>query len=535
MRFNYLIVLALLFLVSAPIYALNAASPLTQFAADSDVGDYIGQGLTYLVNANDGKFTPSVGTLSNGKVCNVSFTLNSSNNNDSWRFTFTSTQLNTELVPGEYDNAERAPFASAGHPGLEIDAGSRGSNTLTGTFTVTEAVYDYSGASPKLVSFGISFEQHSEGGSAALRGALYYNSYDHPVIADTSHPDTQAVLSGNIGKMSRFNGPVTVTLNVTDPDGAGDVATTMYNVDGTGQKAYSGPFVVRGDAAHFITYSSSDLSGNLEATHKTMVYIDSTGVSGAAAVSELIMNSDPGDYIGQGASYDYKSTDGTFGMSSGAANVNISFQTPSFTHWWYLDFGTQALGTRIGLGFYDNAMREAFPDYGHPGLDVYGDGRGSNRLTGDFEIIDYTYNDNTNTLTGFAATFNQHSEGGAPALHGTIYYNSHAAEHLAPQHLASITVPATAAHNSTVNGTVTLAANADAGGQYVTLWSDNAARVTVPSTVYVAAGAKSANFTITVSAVSGPGSVNISADGDGTVHTGVLAIDPVFSSASHDS
>ncbi|HYY59341.1 MAG TPA: carboxypeptidase regulatory-like domain-containing protein, partial [Pyrinomonadaceae bacterium] len=59
-------------------------------------------------------------------------------------------------------------------PGLEIAGDGRGCNTLTGSFTVHEVTLDYSGSSPKVLTFAASFEQHCEGGPAALIGTLYY-------------------------------------------------------------------------------------------------------------------------------------------------------------------------------------------------------------------------------------------------------------------------------------------------------------------------------------------------------------------------
>ena len=40
------------------------------------------------------------------------------------------------LTPGFYANATRWPFQATGVPGLSVTGNSRGSNTLTGNFTV---------------------------------------------------------------------------------------------------------------------------------------------------------------------------------------------------------------------------------------------------------------------------------------------------------------------------------------------------------------------------------------------------------------
>jgi len=87
-----------------------------------------------------------------------------------------------------------------------------------------------------------------------------------------------------------------------------------------------------------------------------------------------------------------------------------------------LDFGTNQLGIPLQPGFYPNAQREPFAQPGHPGLDVTFQNRGSNTLTGNFTITDITLGP-SNVLQSFSASFEQHSEGAAPALFGTVTYN----------------------------------------------------------------------------------------------------------------
>ncbi len=49
--------------------------------------------------------------------------------------------LGIPIQPGFYPDAERADFASPGHPGLDVSFQNRGCNTLTGSFTVHEVAF----------------------------------------------------------------------------------------------------------------------------------------------------------------------------------------------------------------------------------------------------------------------------------------------------------------------------------------------------------------------------------------------------------
>jgi hypothetical protein len=83
--------------------------------------------------------------------------------------------LGQNLAPGLFADAQRASFVEAGHPGLDVFGDGRGSNQVTGSFTIHQIQVDYSGTDPVLVSFSASFEQHSEGGPLALTGTVNYN------------------------------------------------------------------------------------------------------------------------------------------------------------------------------------------------------------------------------------------------------------------------------------------------------------------------------------------------------------------------
>src|SRR4029077_20891568 len=99
---------------------------LTALAMSSQPGDYIGQGLQYLITLSDGTFTPTPSSSANVVTWFI-------NNGDDWSTDFAG-PTSARLAPGDYNNAQRYPFQPAGTPGLSIDGSGRGCNTLTGNF-----------------------------------------------------------------------------------------------------------------------------------------------------------------------------------------------------------------------------------------------------------------------------------------------------------------------------------------------------------------------------------------------------------------
>jgi len=64
-------------------------------------------------------------------------------------------------------------------------SGNSGSSLDFGSFTVTEAVFDYSGPSPTIVSLSISFELHANYGTQIFGIANYNYAPAGPAILDT--------------------------------------------------------------------------------------------------------------------------------------------------------------------------------------------------------------------------------------------------------------------------------------------------------------------------------------------------------------
>jgi hypothetical protein len=76
-------------------------------------------------------------------------------------------------------------------------------------------------------------------------------------------------------------------------------------------------------------------------------------------------------------------------------------------------------GSNLAAMSYPSATRMA--DATHAGLDVSGQGRGCNTVTGSFNVSQIAVS--SSTVTAIRAAFTQHCEGKAPALNGCLYWH----------------------------------------------------------------------------------------------------------------
>jgi hypothetical protein len=175
----WLIPLAAVFFVVFAASGQARADPIAHLTLQSEAGDFVGQGgsfdLTY-TPANSDFFLASVVPLSPAPSF-VDFLLGTVTGGPDDTFvalSFSTTALNIALAPGLYSDAERALFASPGHPGLDVAFQGRGCNSLTGSFTVDEATFSPDGST--INTFSAAFEQHCEGASAALIGTFTFDA-----------------------------------------------------------------------------------------------------------------------------------------------------------------------------------------------------------------------------------------------------------------------------------------------------------------------------------------------------------------------
>ncbi|MFD5033585.1 hypothetical protein ACFVWX_12515 [Streptomyces sp. NPDC058220] len=179
------------------------------FSGDAD--DYISGGRSYSYDtASQDRLTAS------GNADNRVISVSVDGANGDWWYLDLAAPAGQTLTPGEYTGATRYPFNEAAEPGLSLDGNGRGCNTLTGSFTISNVVF---GPSGYVQTLDATYEQHCEGGSAALRGEVHINNPAPPAELDlglvVALDGTASTLNGKAtlhGTVS-CNAPVEVTLS----------------------------------------------------------------------------------------------------------------------------------------------------------------------------------------------------------------------------------------------------------------------------------------------------------------------------------
>lgn len=144
-----------------------------------------------------------------------------------------------------------------------------------------------------------------------------------------------------------------------------------------------------------------------------------TGVGGSPSPNFVQLQSDPGDYIGGGQTYNYTQASAILTVTANGGHLSVSI---SGDQQWSGDFQSPSALTQLQPGTYSGLQRYPFNDPATGGLSWYGEGRGCNMLTGSFTVDSVTYANGN--LTTIDLRFEQHCEGGTPALHGTIHWRS---------------------------------------------------------------------------------------------------------------
>ena len=142
----------------------------------------------------------------------------------------------------------------------------------------------------------------------------------------------------------------------------------------------------------------------------------------ATIPTSLVLDSEPGDFIGRGIDRAWYPVDGEFDATHLAGLVKVTFD--GGPDQWTLEFKAPN-AAELEPGPYEEATRHPFQSPMRPGLDISSSGRGCNTLNGRFDVLEAVYRSD-GTVERFAADFEQHCDGGPTSLRGSIRFNASA-------------------------------------------------------------------------------------------------------------
>jgi hypothetical protein len=439
-KLRLILILATLALVPSA----RATDTDTFLTLNSQPGDFVGGGITQTFTPGDGTFT--VGADIGGAA--VSF--HTPDFSSSWDLIFGPPKSET-FRQGEYEGAQNF-FGLPTAPLMAVGGDHRGCNVITGRFLVSELALAPDGTLQRLA---IDFEQHCEGAQPALFGSVRFNS-DVPVLPRLSVGDA-TVLKGNVGTN---DATATVSLSMLSTQ-----LVTVHYKTAKGTALPGKDYVAKAGKVTFLPGTTSQtitipiIGDRLARGNKSfrVLLSDPDGVpmgDGEARVTildpnvpltVLSMYGQPGDSINPGQLL-LTAADASFTTTRNfLQGVHVAVNNGYFRD---LQFAGPT-NAPLTPGDYENARRIPFQPPGSPGLIV--DGAGvtcGTTLTGRFVVLQASYASNGD-VRNFAADFEQHCDGTAPALFGSIRVNSNLRQ-------LSVSNAVISRRNSTAVFTVTL-------------------------------------------------------------------------------
>ena len=294
---------------------------------ESEAGDFIGQGATYLYTDADAVLTFNA---PNARL-NVAV-----NGDESWSGTFQSPDALTRIEAGYFGDLARYPFHNPVLGGLSWSGEGRGCNTLNGWFAVDSVTY----AGSTMTAIELRFEQDCGGSTGVLHGKLRWD------VNDVGSPP----------------GPIE-----PPPPGLWQAPAGVLPA-----------------------------SGNY-------IYLESQA----------------GDFIGQGGVYLYTSADTILGLQTIGARLNVDVNGDED---WRADFQAMNTLARLEPGYYGNLERYPFHNPTRGGLSWSGEGRGCNTLSGWFAVDSVSY-DGTD-LAEIRLRFEQRCDSSSGVLRGQLYWSA---------------------------------------------------------------------------------------------------------------
>lgn len=167
-----------------------ADQPTVQIVLNGTQG-FLGQGQSYYYDSFDGSMSVAgsdAGPSGNPQFVSVSFS--GTNLGTFASLDFATNKLGVDLLPGIYSNVQRAAFAAAGYAGLDVGFNGRGCNTVTGSFSVLDAVY----VGTTVQRFDATFSENCDSSTPSLTGRIRIN--EPSVLLSSVLPGSRSVTAG---------------------------------------------------------------------------------------------------------------------------------------------------------------------------------------------------------------------------------------------------------------------------------------------------------------------------------------------------
>jgi hypothetical protein len=154
---------------------ISSAGPSLRLETTSDLGDSVGGGRPRTYTEKSGTlFLNILQGATPGRVDFADFFLQQTPSTGQTFFLAVSTrQLGYQFKTGRYVGAERAVFAGAGKPGLDVSEDGAGCGSVTASFEITDVRFS---ATNELSYLDMIFEQHCNGDVPALRGRFAFDA-----------------------------------------------------------------------------------------------------------------------------------------------------------------------------------------------------------------------------------------------------------------------------------------------------------------------------------------------------------------------
>ncbi|MCC2674978.1 MAG: hypothetical protein K0R58_1925 [Ramlibacter sp.] len=134
-----------------------------------------------------------------------------------------------------------------------------------------------------------------------------------------------------------------------------------------------------------------------------------------AGQTQIVVNSDAGDFVGQGRTYTYTQADAIIKVQADGGELAVRIEGDES---WAANFALPNSQGTFSPGSFLNLTRYPFHDPAVGGLQWSGDGRSCNTVTGSFRVNTAEYVGSE--LIAIDLDFVQHCEGETPALYGNI-------------------------------------------------------------------------------------------------------------------